>query len=148
MDIVTLILTIAIQIGVPPYFALSIAYAEHWNGSVEFTVINPYATGHNPNGSKDYGVMQLNSEYFGHINVWCAETNIRTGIQHIKWLSERQPCNTWWLVAVAYNCGLNRTIDRVKWPDGPPVQSLSYADKVMKIWQELDPYNVQTLIRK
>lgn len=130
------------ELGVPPKFVLAIAYAEHWNGSIEETIIRADRRSPiNSNGSRDLGVMQLNSKYYCHVNWWDAEVNIRTGVQHIKWLMEH--CATYWEVAVAYNCGLDRS------RGGPPKTSLNYASNVMDIWHELEGYDyVNLAIRK
>ncbi|MDR1073013.1 MAG: transglycosylase SLT domain-containing protein [Treponema sp.] len=52
-----LILSIAIEVGVPPYLALSIALEEN-------TTLNPLAVHTNLDGSRDLGIMQLNDSWF------------------------------------------------------------------------------------
>jgi soluble lytic murein transglycosylase-like protein len=146
--ILALIAVIALEVGVPTNFVKAIAYAEHWNGSIEATIINPRARSpQNRNGTRDYGVMQLNGRYFSHIDMMCPEQNIRAGVLHIKWLTERPELNTWWAVAVAYNCGLNR----MRSTGGPPPESIRYANRVLEIWKELDPKGLEhktTLTRR
>ena len=126
--IAALIISIATQIGgVPPYFVLAIALEEH-GGHIRTEAVSPP----NRNGTVDLGTMQLNSRYFGHIDWRCPEVNITAGVKHIKWLISQ--LNTFWLVSVAYNCGLNRLRE-----GNPPRASLDYADRVMARWKELDP---------
>ena len=126
MEIIkALILILSIEYDVPPNLALAIAYAEHWNGSIETTVIKEDAVNVNVNGTCDYGVMQLNSRYF-NIDWTCTESNIKTGVQHIRWLMNR--CNTYYQVALAYNCGLTAS------KTNPPLSSIRYASRVMDIY--------------
>jgi len=125
--IMTLILTIAADVGVPPYFALAVAIEEN-------NTLNPLAVNRaNKNGTVDLGVMQLNSEYYGNINWSEPETNIRAGCLHIKKLMNMKEFNTYWAVAVAYNCGhvsfLNNKIPR---------SSIEYASRVMERWCKLE----------
>jgi hypothetical protein len=65
---------------------------------------------------------------------WDAEYNVRIACNHIAWL--RSLNLNWWQVAIAYNCGITRVYR-------PPNASIDYANRVMKKWQEIDPYNVQ-----
>lgn len=116
----------------PPEFCMAIAYAEHWNGAILYTTIDAKAVSKpNIDGSLDRGVMQLNSRVFEHVKWDDPRVNIEAGVQLIKDLSTK--CSTWWEVAVAYNCGIGRMRSR----QGPPKQSLTYADRVMSIWGEL-----------
>ena len=133
MDIVALILSIALEVGVPPHFALAIAYTENRS-------LNPYAINYNRNGTIDRGVMQLNSRYF-NVRWYCAETNVRAGIRHIRWLMDQWEGNTFWIVAVAYNAGLSASRS-----DRPPGAALTYADDVMRRWYELAPYEFSVLV--
>jgi len=126
--IMSLILTIAAEVGVPPYFALAIAIEE--NKTLNPQAISPV----NRNGTVDLGVMQLNSEYYGHINWHDPETNIRAGCLHIKSLMEKPELKTYWTVAIAYNCGYTRYLDSKT----PPQNSLDYADRVMAHWHDLE----------
>lgn len=122
---IVLILKIAVEIGVPPYFALSIALEENWT-------LNPNAQSlPNADGSTDLGIMQLNSRYYGNIDWRDPEINIRAGIQHIKALMQKPELNTYWSIACAYNCGASRFIER-----GPPLSSTYYADRVMKRYRK------------
>jgi soluble lytic murein transglycosylase-like protein len=126
--IMALILTIAAETGIPPRFALAIALEEN-------KTLNPLEVSKvNNNGTYDLGVMQLNSEYYGHIKWSDPETNIRAGCLHIKKLMEKKELNTFWAVAVAYNCGHAR----YSGSKTPPLNSLDYADRVMVRWQELE----------
>jgi len=126
--IMALILLIAAKEGVPPKFVLAIALEEN-------KTLDPLAVGQlNPNGTRDLGVMQLNSAYYGHINWRDPETNIRAGCLHIKELMSKPELNTYWSVAVAYNCGYARYSNNKT----PPWTSLEYADRVIARWYALE----------
>ena len=125
--IVALILTIAANVGVPPYFALAVAIEE--NHSLNPNAVSPV----NQNGTVDLGVMQLNSAYYGDIEWQDPTTNILAGCLHIKGLMDRPEVNTYWTVAVAYNCGLARFFSE----EGPPAASLSFGDRVIRRWLDL-----------
>lgn len=73
-----LILAIALEVGIPPYFALSIALTEN-------PTLDPLAVNVNSDNTLDRGVMQLNSSWFNGV-WWDPEENIRAGCEHIKWL--------------------------------------------------------------
>ena len=124
MDIVALILAIALEFGVPGNFVLAIAYEE--------SGLNPNAVSSaNSDGSRDWGLMQINDKWHCVENWQDAETNIRAGVAYIKLLSEREEITTWWYVAVAYNAGMGRI-------NNPPASTLRYAERVMNRWQELE----------
>jgi len=126
--IVALILFIAADVGIPPYFALAIALEEN-------SALNPYETNReNTNRTVDLGIMQLNSEYYGHIDWSDPETNIRAGCLHIKDLMNQPGINTYWSVAAAYNCGYYRFISSA----GPPEVSVNHANRVMERWLVLE----------
>ena len=119
-----LIFTIAVEIGVPPEFAQAIAITENWT-------LNPNAMSKmNSNGTRDLGIMQLNSKYYGHIDWRDPRTNIKHGCLHIKRLIQDRRTSTLWSVALAYNCGLGRI-------NNPPPGSVDYADKVIEKYGEL-----------
>jgi soluble lytic murein transglycosylase-like protein len=123
---VALILKIAAEVGVPPNFALAIALTENEK-------LNPNAQSKpSANGTVDLGIMQLNSAYYGDIDWRDPETNIRAGCMHIKTLMQDRRLNTFWGVAVAYNCGIGRFFG-----SGPPIESTRYADRVMEKYKEL-----------
>ncbi|MDR1837578.1 MAG: lytic transglycosylase domain-containing protein [Treponema sp.] len=125
--IAALILLIAAEMGIPPYFALAIAVEEN-------STLNPSAVSStNADGTIDLGVMQLNSRYWGNINWRDPETNIRAGCQQIKELMSIQELNTYWSVAVAYNCGYAQFVSE----HGPPPTSVNYGSRVMGRWLEL-----------
>jgi soluble lytic murein transglycosylase-like protein len=121
--IMLLIITIAVEIGIPPYFTLAIALTE--NNTLNPLAVSPL----NENGTVDLGIMQLNSRYYGDINWRDPETNIRTGCQHIKSLIDNPGLNTYWGVAASYNCGVGRFLT-----EGPPPQTIDYACRVMERW--------------
>jgi soluble lytic murein transglycosylase-like protein len=114
-----LILTIALEVGVPPYFVLAIAETEN-------PLLNPYAVHLNANGTLDRGIMQLNSSWYD--GDWSdPRENIRAGCEHIKWLIAACQSNLWF-AAVAYNCGYTRM------RTGPPAESIKYAERVFEKW--------------
>jgi soluble lytic murein transglycosylase-like protein len=121
-----LIIMIAVEVGIPPYFALSIAYTEN-------STLDPMAVNVNPDGTLDRGVMQLNSSWYNGA-WWDPEENIRAGCQHIKWLLSLPGMNCW-LVAVAYNCGYYR-LEKGK----PPESSIDYAVRVFARFNEYRGY--------
>jgi soluble lytic murein transglycosylase-like protein len=114
-----MIITIALEVGIPPYLALSIALEEN-------QTMNPLAVHINPDGSRDLGIMQLNDSWFKD-NWQDPETNIRAGCEHIKRLLSLPNMN-YWLVAVAYNCGYGRLREK------PPDVSIEYANRVFARW--------------
>jgi soluble lytic murein transglycosylase-like protein len=123
--IMSLILVIAAEVGIPPHFALAVALTENQN-------LDPLAVHWNADGTFDGGVMQLNSKYFADIDWRDPETNIRAGCQHIKKLMNLPGLNTYWAVACVYNCGYARFIT-----DGPMEDTINYAGCVMVRWKEL-----------
>ena len=123
---IELILAIALEVGVPPNFALAIALTEN-------TGLDPLAVNKNKNGTVDRGIMQLNSVWFDG-NWRDPETNIRAGCEHIKMLMQTMPEDTtWWALAVAYNAGRNWQLKAER----PPVKATVYADMVVAKWEEL-----------
>ena len=60
---------------------------------------------------------------------------------HIKMLMKIPELNTFWSVAVAYNCGHERFLS-----NKPPESSLDYAEKVMALWQKLERNNFMVAI--
>ncbi|MCL2174427.1 MAG: transglycosylase SLT domain-containing protein [Treponema sp.] len=123
---VVLILTIAAEVGIPPNFALAIALEEN-------SRLDPLAQYVNEDGTIDRGIMQLNSSWYNG-NWQDPETNIRAGCQHIKNLMRKEALNTYWAVAVAYNCGYARFISA----KGPPESSAGYGARVIRRWHELE----------
>jgi soluble lytic murein transglycosylase-like protein len=111
-----LIITIALEVGIPPCLVLAIAYTEN-------PYLDPAAIHKNSDGTLDRGIMQLNSSWYKDENWMDPEINIRAGCSYIKWLLSLPNMN-YWTVAVAYNCGYSRFIQ------GPPEISLEYADQV------------------
>ena len=136
--IAALVLAIAAEVGVPPNFALAIALEENWT-------LNPIAvSAPNENGTRDLGIMQLNSAYFGHIDWRCPETNIRAGCLLIKELMGKPGVTTFWDVAICYNCGYGRFSSGTD----PPAASIDYANRVYARWQELEGRNFRPAILK
>ena len=125
--IVALILAIAAEVGVPPNFALAIAQEENRK-------LDPMVKSlPNEDGSIDLGVMQLNSKYFGNIDWWIPEINILAGCLLIKELMSKSVLTTWWSIACSYNTGYTRFIMQ-----GPPKETIDYANRVMHRWHELE----------
>ncbi|MDR0656770.1 MAG: transglycosylase SLT domain-containing protein [Treponema sp.] len=115
-----MVLAIAIETGIPPYLALSIALEEN-------QTLNPLAVHINSDGSRDLGVMQLNDSWFK--GQWQdPEANIRAGCALIKWLIQQPGITTYWDVAVSYNCGYGRFLKK------PPDVSIEYANRVFSRW--------------
>jgi soluble lytic murein transglycosylase-like protein len=114
-----LIISIALEVGVPPYLALAIAYTEN-------PTLDPLAIHINQDGTLDRGVMQLNSGWFQG-NWQDPETNIRVGCELIKELM-RKPSMNYWQVCIAYNCGYRR------FRENPPHTSIEYANRVFTKW--------------
>jgi soluble lytic murein transglycosylase-like protein len=115
-----MILTIAIEVGVPSYLALSIALEEN-------NTLDPLAVNINPDGSRDLGVMQLNNSWYRG-NWRDPEENIRSGCELIKELISKPGMN-YWLVCIAYNCGYGRLREKP-----PPDVSIEYANRVFARW--------------
>jgi soluble lytic murein transglycosylase-like protein len=115
-----MILVIAIETGIPPYFALSIALEENPN-------LNSLAVHINSDGSRDLGIMQLNDKWFKEDNWQDPETNIRAGCELIKELLGKPGMN-YWQVCIAYNCGYGRFLNN------PPNASIEYANRVFGRW--------------
>jgi soluble lytic murein transglycosylase-like protein len=114
-----LIISIALEAGLPPYFVLAIAYTENPS-------LDPLAVNQNMDGTFDRGIMQLNSSWY--TGDWKdPETNIRAGCELIKRLLSLPGMN-YWLAAVAYNCGYGRLTDK------PPDTSIEYANRVFARW--------------
>ena len=134
---IALILKIAAEVGIPPYFALAVAQEEN-------CALNPNVmSAANTNGTVDLGIMQLNSRYYGEINWRDPETNIRAGCMHIKALIDDPApgLNTYWAIAVVYNCGIGRFLDT-----GPPLCSIEYGNNVIKRWNELTNGNAAIIL--
>jgi soluble lytic murein transglycosylase-like protein len=120
-----LIIAIALDVGVPPYFALSIALTEN-------QLLDPLAVHVNADGSRDLGIMQLNNSWFD--GDWRdPETNVRAGCELIKELMSKPNMN-FWQVCIAYNCGYGRFLDN------PPNMSIDYANRVFERWNAYRHY--------
>jgi soluble lytic murein transglycosylase-like protein len=114
-----MIIVIAVETGIPPYLALSIAIEENQS-------LDPLAVHINDDGSRDLGVMQLNDSWFQ--GDWQdPETNIRAGCDLIKALKAKPGMN-YWMVCAAYNCGYGKLLER------PPDAAIEYANRVFSRW--------------
>jgi len=120
--IICLIMCIAVEYNIPPYFVKAIALTENWT-------LNPNAVGRNTNGTYDKGVMQLNSRYFYGFDWRCPNANIRRAVQHIRWLMCHPWTDTFWSVALAYNAGITRLNGR---EDEITSHSIWYAGAVIE----------------
>jgi len=130
--IIALILTLAVEYGLPPQMCLAIAIVE--------SELNPNAIGINRNSSgvetsRDLGLFQLNSLVYGTDWNWRdPETNIRAGMEHIVGLLNREWMQTYWQMIVCYNAGTQWSIENRQ----PPASSLDFADRVIAKWAELE----------
>jgi soluble lytic murein transglycosylase-like protein len=115
-----LIVSIASEYGIPPGFMESIV-------EVENPSFDPDAVNVNANGSRDTGLMQLNSSWYSG-DVHDIEEHIREAARFIKDVHENYGWN-WWQTAVAYNCGVTRLLT-----GSPPDASITYANKVFEVW--------------
>ena len=128
--IIALIIAIAVEMGIPSGFAVSIALEENPS-------LNPLAVNENENGTFDRGIMQLNSSWFTG-NWQDPETNIRAGCALLRELMNRPGINTFWAVALCYNAGRGRL-------NNPPDASIEYAGRVMSRWRAMDGRSFQVL---
>ena len=129
--IIALIISIAIEMGIPSGFALSIAVEENPS-------LDPLAVNENDNGTFDRGIFQLNSSWYNDEFWFDPETNIRAGCAYIKELMSKPGVNTWWSVAICYNAGYGRL-------NNPPDTSIEYAGRVISRWRAMDRLSFQVL---
>lgn len=108
---------------------------------VENPDLNPRAVNVNRNGTKDLGIMQLNSSWFKHPEWYDINVNVYHGVAFIAELQYGKKLDTWDLL-IAYNCGY------WGWKDGPPPQSIDYAAKVATIYYEQVGKNVYRSARR
>jgi soluble lytic murein transglycosylase-like protein len=119
------IMAAAVEAGIPPYLALSVALEEN-------PALDPLAVNVNFDGSRDLGVMQLNDSWFK--GSWQdPETNIRAGCALIKELLGKPGMN-YWTACIAYNCGYGRLLEK------PPDASIEYANRVFRRWNAYRGY--------
>lgn len=123
---------IALEIGVPPYLALSVALEENP------ALVPEMIAGPNRNGTYDFGIMGINSNYMNHFvsEYWDKDwtfnwknpyDNIYIGIKHLKELLDKPDLNIWQAI-IAYNCGYTG------FKKGPPGASVDYACRVFERW--------------
>jgi hypothetical protein len=125
-NLIVLIVSIAIEVGVPQHLMVALALTE--NPRLDTLAIN-----NNKDGTKDLGLMQLNNSWFK--GDWKdPATNVRAAAIHVKTLRDYYKLS-WYDVAVAYNCGIKRVLD-----GAVPVVSYDYGADVMWRWKERDPY--------
>ena len=128
--IISLILAIALEVGIDGNLAVSLALNE--NPKLDPLVVG--VTG-------DLGIMQLNPQYVDHFVDWywdkpeafdwrIPEHNIYVGLRHFKYLLSIPSFNIWQAV-IAYNCGEVPVLN-----GSPPYMSIEYANNVFFMWQE------------
>jgi len=133
--ILAIIVAVSLEYGVPPEFSKAIALTENWT-------LNPRAISPpNSNGSRDFGIFQINDQYFCLVEWYNPHVNIRHGVRHIRWLMEHPWTCTFWSVAVAYNAGLGRL-------SSPPASTIRYAEQVIRRFNELSGGKAPVMIRR
>ena len=134
--IVAIIIALATEYDIPPAFALAIVAVES-----EF---NPRAVSPlNRNGTRDWGLFQINDAYFPTDRWYDPYVNAQQGIRHIRWLMDHPWTSTWWSVALAYNAGVTRLGDGRAFPPA----ALRYADTVMRRFNDFMGGHAPVLIR-
>jgi hypothetical protein len=118
--IAALIVTVAVEFSIPPGFMLALATIENPTFSVSAVNINS-------DGTTDRGIMQLNSSWYDG-DPYDIEDHLRQAAALIRSLYDDYRLN-WWQVAVAYNCGIKRVLEKA-----PPNSSIEYANKVYALW--------------
>lgn len=97
--------------------------------------MNPYAVGKNPDGTRDVGLMQINSSHFSALEIRGIDeyrlltepcTSIRVGASILSGMIQVYGNN--WEAVGAYNAGLKKE----NYP-----QRMMYAHKVWKKYQQL-----------
>lgn len=96
------------KIGIPEYIVFALIDAESAGDAM--------CVNKNPNGTFDYGLMQLNSKYIGEyswryndsrpIDPFDPRDNLKVGMRYLKRLFE--VTGSWYLAVCAYNAGLSR----------------------------------------
>jgi soluble lytic murein transglycosylase-like protein len=135
--IIALVLSIALDVGVGVDGRLALAIIEQENA-----VCDPKAVHQNKNGTRDLGIMQINSASIpgflrcywdkGHDFDWTDPAdNIYLGLRHLKDLLSMPGVNEWQAV-IFYNAGtawLRKGII-------PPDSAIDYANAVITRWNE------------
>jgi hypothetical protein len=133
--ILSLLFTIATEVGVDPGLAQAVALQEN----PQF--IPDLVAGPNDNGTYDYGIMGLNSAYIDYFaaRYWdkeevfdwkIPEHNIYVGLRHLKYLISIPGWNAW-TALVAYNAGESSVRS-----GSPPDVSIEYANRIFIRWQK------------
>lgn len=112
----------SVHFGVDPNLVCAII-------QVENPELNPSAININPNGTRDLGIMQLNSSWFKEKEWDSIYINVYHGIKYLAELQHDRGLDIWDSL-IAYNCGYSG------WKKGPPAQSIDYAAKVATIYYE------------
>jgi soluble lytic murein transglycosylase-like protein len=132
--IISIVLSLALEIGVDVKLALSIIEQENPR-------FDRYAVHHNANGTRDLGIMQLNSgsipeflrRYWNkpHEFDWTdPEDNIYIGLHYLKSLLSMSGVNEWQAI-ICYNAGTS-WLQNGK---NPPGNSIEYANAVFLRWK-------------
>ena len=116
----------SLETGVPPdIFAKLIKLESNWH---------PRAVNHNKNGTKDYGIAQLNSAYlheFANYNEdkkldpFDPHMAILVAARHLAWLYSQT--GSWEEAVMAYNAGLSRVRS-----GNIPATTRIYAERIMQ----------------
>jgi soluble lytic murein transglycosylase-like protein len=126
---IALIMSIALEVGVPGTLAIEVVKAENAGFIADYVGI----TG-------DLGIMQLNPRYIDYFveRYWdkpgefCwhnPEHNIYIGLRHLKYLLSIPDFNAWQAI-MAYNCG-----EQAVRGGAPPPSSIDYANAVYIAWR-------------
>jgi hypothetical protein len=137
-DIIALILSIALELGIDGNLALALANKE--NETLDrYAFHNNYDMAGNLL-SVDMGIMQLNSKsipsflklYWDRdeeFDIWYAEHNIFIGLRHLKHLLTECGFNEWQAI-LAYNCG-----EYAVKKGNVPNSSIEYANYIYTRWK-------------
>jgi len=113
--------------NIPLYILIGVIHNESW-----FT---PNAIGYNTNGSKDYGIMQLNSFYLKEFknyfndgedfDVFNIGDSIKIGCKILE--SHYNNTKDWYLALCSYNCGIGN-VKRNRIPE----KTKAYAKRIVE----------------
>jgi hypothetical protein len=138
--ILSLLISIATEVGIDPCLAQAVALQENP------LLISELVAGPNNNGTYDYGIMGLNSAYVDYfvVQYWDKEGvfswknpehNIYVGLRHLKYLIDVSRSNIW-LALIFYNSGQKWYIDG----SNPPMSSVDYANRIFTRWNSSRNY--------
>jgi hypothetical protein len=138
--ILSLIFTIAVEVGIDPGLAQSLILQENP------LLIPDLVAGPNKDGTYDMGLSGLNSAFIAYFEeqYWdkegvfdwrVPEHNIYVGLRHLKHLIAVSHFNIW-LAVILYNAGQKWYVDG----DVPPASSVEYANRVFDRYNKLRRY--------